>query len=263
MTIDMYPMLKCKRNIILLIVFLPIKTAAFLRSSTPPYFTTSLYLFEKKKTEQFEAEQAKDGGNILKNTFTGGIFENDSEVLVPAIAIAQKIKSVSDLGWTQPGKRPGSIRPRHRAWGGEGEMAIQDKPNYDETGENCAEKWLGMDDFLKFTKAKEGPAADTVFVALAGGNKFAERDICEARIEEWTSSSSSSNSRRGAKSFNEAAFIKAVKEGRKDLLLGWALFLSVNAFFASSIIFPTNPAAKGMEAVIDRLINQAGVTPVG
>jgi len=211
-------------------------------------------------------------GNMLEKTFTGGMFENESETLASAVVIAQRIKSVNDLGWTQTAKRSGSIRPRHRAWGGEGERAIQNKPNYDETAENCVEKWLGMNEFLECTGGEEGPATDTVFVALAGGKKFVERDVCDAKIKQWTSASSlasSSDSRQnmfdfgrkksGAGSFDEAAFLKSVKDGRNDLVLGWALFLSVNSFFASAIIFPTNPVAKVMEAFIEDLIQQAGV----
>ena len=83
-------------------------------------------------------------GNMLEGMFTGGIFDKDPDTFSSAIKIASKINSVKDLGWTAPAKRSGAIRPRHRAWGGEGEKAIQDKANYDEDNEMCVEKWLTM-----------------------------------------------------------------------------------------------------------------------
>jgi hypothetical protein len=55
--------------------------------------------------------------------------------------VASRIRSVKDLGWTAPEKRAGSARPRHRAFGGEGEEPIQAKANYDETNPNVVEKW--------------------------------------------------------------------------------------------------------------------------
>mmetsp|Transcript_13080 Transcript_13080/g.19595 ORF Transcript_13080/g.19595 Transcript_13080/m.19595 type:complete len:269 (-) Transcript_13080:89-895(-) len=237
--------------------------------------STNLNLFNNKKEvtpstrpAQFEAPE-KGSGNILESTFTGGAFEDEpaDEILASAAAIASKIKSVKDLGWSQSGMRRGQARPRHRAWGGEGEMPIQDKANYDEKRENCVEKWLTYEDFLAATRASPGPAADSVFVALAGGSKYAEREICEEKIAQWTGGASeaapaSSGGMFGRKasraaSFNEAAFIKTVNEGRRDLGLGWGAFLSINFFFASCIIFPTNPAAKGLESLVDSLKDQA------
>ena len=81
-------------------------------------------------------------GNMLEGMFTGGIFDKDPDTVSSAIQIASKINSVKDLGWAAPAKRSGAIRPRNRAWGGEGEKAIQDKANYDEDSEKCVEKWL-------------------------------------------------------------------------------------------------------------------------
>jgi len=177
-------------------------------SAPPSPSSTRLHLFggdsNKKKTSavleksntntrpiQFEASKNKKG-NIFDSIFTGGAFKDtpsSDEILSSASSIASKIKSVKDLGWTKPPKRRGNARPRHRAWGGEGEMAIQDKANYDETRENCVEKWLTMEDFSRLTGAAPGPAADTVFVALAGGAKYAEREICEVKIAKWTGQS--------------------------------------------------------------------------
>lgn len=242
----------------------PLAASAFTNVSTRKSLVVKFHMVN---------EPPKNGdGNILESIFTGGAFESDfsnEEILSSAAVIASKIKSTKDLGWKiDPPKRKGKARPRHRAWGGEGEEPVQNKSNYDESNERCVEKWLTMEDFLANTKAQPGPAADTVFVALAGGAKYAERDICEAKIQEWTSASLSATrspakstglfgrSTGGASSFNEKAFIKSVQEGRRELLVGWAGFLSVNTFFASSIIFPTNPGAKFLESLVDTFKDQ-------
>lgn len=256
---------------------LPLAASAFTASTTSKVASlslTQLNLFNKKEgttstgPPQFDAAPESGSGNILENKFTGGAFEDipADEILTSAAAIASKIKSAKDLGWKLPPKRSGAARPRHRAWGGEAELAVQDKANYDEARENCVEKWLTYEDFLVATRASPGPAADSVFVALAGGSKYAERDICEAKIAQWTGGASEAVSTSsggffgrktgGASNFNEAAFVKTVKDGRRDLGLGWGSFLSVNGFFASCIIFPTNPAAQGLENLINGLKDQ-------
>ena len=101
---------------------------------------------DSKRLAAFDPENIpKNGdGNMLEGMFTGGIFDKDPDTISSAIQIASKIRSVKDLGWTAPAKRAGAMRPRHRAWGGEGEKAIQEKANYDEDKEKCVEKWLSL-----------------------------------------------------------------------------------------------------------------------
>ena len=182
-----------------------------------------------------------DPNNIFQSTWSGGAFADQDEA---AAKIASKIKTVKDLGWTASPKRKGGTRPRHRAYGGTSEQPIQLKPNYDETNEKCPEKWLSLDEFYGLV-GDSSPAADTVFVALAGGKSCAERDICEKRLDEWRSGP------RG--SFDVAEFQRSVRDGRTDLAIGWGLFLSVNSFFVSCIVFPTNPAAKALESGLSQL----------
>jgi len=79
-------------------------------------------------------------------------------------------------------------------------------------------------------------------VALAGGAKYAEREVCERKIETWRSGADGK--------FDETAFLKTVREGRTELALGWASFLSLNFFFVTCIAFPTNPGAKFLEKII-------------
>lgn len=249
-------------------------TKRVIRYTSSSSSCTRLYLFKGENNKnssntssrpiQFETSKNKKG-NIFDSIFTGGAFEDtpSEDILSSASSIASKIKSVKDLGWTKPPKRRGNARPRHRAWGGEGEMSIQDKANYDETRENCVEKWLTMEDFLRATRATPGPAADTVFVALAGGAKYAEREICEMKIAQWTGQgkiakeNNNNKKKKALVAFDQDAFRRTVKEGRQDLLLGWVSFLSVNLFFASCIAFPTNPAAKALEGFIENLKEQA------
>ena len=169
--------------------------------------------------------------------FTGGW--NDG-VEAKAAKIASTIKSVKDLGWTKPPLRPGSIRPRHRAFGGQGESPIQEKANYDTSSPLCVEAWLTQDELNKKFKC-EGPVGDTLFVALAGGTAFAERQVCEKIIDSW----------RGDKNkFDEAAFLKSVQAGRKDLAIGWAFFSFITGTAALGILFPTNPSTKLLEAIV-------------
>jgi len=251
---------------------LPALASAFTSVSTTCTKSSRVNELHMNKNVVPEPATKNGSGNILETIFTGGAFEDDfskEEILSSATVIASKIKSTKDLGWKiDPPKRKGKARPRHRAWGGEGEMPVQDKANYKEENERCVEKWLTMEDFLANTKSKPGPAADTVFVALAGGAKYAERDICLAKIEQWASTPSNASKtpakpsgvfgRRagGASTFNEKAFIKSVQDGRRDLFLGWAGFLSVNTFFAGCIIFPTNPGAKFLATLVDSLKDQ-------
>ena len=231
--------------------------------------TNSLQMAKNNESLVSSKNESKDS---FDKVFKGGAFNDDftkEKILTDAALIASKIKSSKDLGWkTEEPKRKGNARPRHRAWGGEGEMAIQDKANYDEENPKCVEKWLTIEDFLANTRSQPGPAADTVFVALAGGSKFAERDVCEAKIAQWTASSGSTEvpaktgffGRRGASStFNNDAFNKSVQEGRSALLLGWAGFLGLNTFFAGCIVFPTNPGAKALESLVDSLKDQIPV----
>lgn len=227
-------------------------TARKLRTTHSP--SSALSAIKKNKVIVDLTEVPKSGsGNILEKVFTGGSFEDDAEAtLAEATKIASRIKSVKDLGWSQPPKRRGNTKPRHRAWGGEKELPVQSKPNYDESKENCVEKWLTIEDFCAKTKSS-GPAADTAFVALAGGAKYAEREVCEEIITQWRSAGGNAGG-RGVGQFNDAAFEKSVKGGRTALFTGYGTFLTVTTFFATCILFPTNPASKYFESLIGKAL---------
>jgi len=213
---------------------------AFAPSATKLNLSSAVKLSVSKKSVQ-EMKEA-NSGNLAESIFKGGMF-GDEDPIPEAVKIASKIKSLKDLGWTQPPKRAGNTRPRHRAWGGESEKPVQLKANYDESNEMCVEKWLTKEEFDAKTRSS-GPAADAVFVALAGGAAYAERDNVESLLAAW----------RDGRNFNEAAFVSSVKKGQSELLTGWAFFIGLNAFFASCIVFPTNPANKFFEAALESLL---------
>ena len=196
-------------------------------------------LFAKKKVKDIDpkiADLKSQNTNLFDSTWNGGAFADMDDAA--AQLAATKLKSVKDLGWTGPPLRRGGTRPRHRAYGGTTELPIQNKANYDPSSDNCVEKWLSLDEFYSLVK-DDSPAADAVFVALAGGRSCAERDVAEQLLAEWRSGP------KGA--FDENKFRASVKKGRIDLAVGWAGFAAANAFFASCIAFPTNPAAKALE----------------
>jgi len=181
----------------------------------------------------------KDDNDYLASFFTGGIFDKESQG--EAIKLASKIKNVKTLGWKSTPLKRGKTRPRHRAFGGEGEKPIQLKPNYDESSQYCAEKWLTQEDMNAYLKCTDGPASDTVYVALAKGAKYAERNVCEATVQSWYA----------GKSFDQGAFLKSVEKGRQELIIGWVLYFIISGTAAAGIIFPNNPLNKQLEAFID------------
>jgi hypothetical protein len=181
----------------------------------------------------------KENSNGL---FKAGLLANlESEA---AQLASKKIRSVKDLGWTKPAKRAGNTRPRHWAFGGAKEKPVQEKPNYDESAPNAVEKWLPLDEFYAILK-DDTAVADTIFVSLAGGGAFVERDVAEKVIESW----------RPAGKFDESAFLKSVQAGRNKFLAGWAVFGGVTGFCVIGIAFPTNPAQMALVDLLDKLLN--------
>lgn len=212
-----------------------------------PLYVDGLAYNRKAPPTAEEISRVKnEKGGSFDEVFKGGLFV-DYDPIPDAVKIASKIRTVKDLGWTKPPRRAGSIRPRHRAWGGEGELAIQDKANYDETNPNCVEAWLKIEDFYKYTRSSYGPAADCVYVALAGGKKYAERNVVESKLTIWRSGN------RG--SFDEEAFRASVKMGQDELKNGWISFLGLNSLFITCIIFPTNPIAAALQGLLEKALD--------
>ena len=150
-------------------------------------------------------------GEEKQELFKAGLLANlEAEA---AQLASKKLKSVKDLGWKQPALRRGGTRPRHWAFGGSGEKAVQDKPNYDPDSPLCVEKWLSLQEFYAIVK-DDTAIADTIFVALAGGGAFVEREVAEEVLAQWRPN--------GSRQLDEAAFLKTVQSGRQKFLLGWA-----------------------------------------
>ena len=126
-------------------------------------------IFGIKKNKDIDKEFVKSLQNVGKDDggpkfFTGGAFDNVDD---QAAQLASRITSSQALGWNNPPRRRGAARPRHRAYGGQTEKSIQDKPGYDESSPQCVEKWLTQEMFYEKVK-DSSPAADAVFCALAG-----------------------------------------------------------------------------------------------
>ena len=182
--------------------------------------------------------------NSFDDVFKGGAFEKEDPI-PGAIKIASKLRTVKDLGWTGKAKeRNGNTRPRHRAWGGEGELPIQEKANFDESNPATPDKWLTPEEFYSRVRTT-GPSADAVYVALAGGKKYAERSNVEALLLKW----------RNGKSFDEDEFIKSVKQGQNELISGWAAFIGFQTIAISCIVFPTNPLAVTLQGGLEKLLS--------
>eukprot|EP00525_Craspedostauros_australis_P001830 CAMPEP_0198117486 /NCGR_PEP_ID=MMETSP1442-20131203/18242_1 /TAXON_ID= /ORGANISM="Craspedostauros australis, Strain CCMP3328" /LENGTH=239 /DNA_ID=CAMNT_0043775543 /DNA_START=94 /DNA_END=813 /DNA_ORIENTATION=- len=179
----------------------------------------------QRQSFALKASSTEDNADTL---FKAGLLANCEDDA--AQLAAKKIRSIKDLGWNKPAKRRGNTRPRHWAFGGANEKPVQLKPNYDESASNCVEKWLSLKDFYSIVK-DDTPVADTIFVALAGGGAFIEREVAETTIAKW----------RDGRQFDTAAFRTSVTQGRSKFLQGWALFVGATGLAVSGIVFPTNP----------------------
>lgn len=213
------------------------------------------------------------GGDGKQNElFKAGLLANLED---EAAALAsQKIRSVQDLGWSSkvPAKRRGNTRPRHWAFGGAGEKAVQDKPNYDPENPLCVEKWLSLQDFYGLLK-DDTAVADTIFVALAKGGAYVEREVAEQVLARWRPARTSATTTtsagtggagifgrkaggggRSAAAFDKQAFLKTVQEGRQDFLVGWAAFFTITGVAVAGIVFPTNPLQLALVDLLESVM---------
>lgn len=204
--------------------------------------------------QQLGASSAGESQELFKAGLLANLEEEAADLA------SKKIRSVSDLGWKETAKRRGKTRPRHWAFGGAGEKAVQDKPNYDPANPLCVEKWLSLPDFYAIV-GDDTAVADTIFVALAKGGAYVEREVAEEVISQWRPSASSSKAAsskpsmfgrgKGAASFDRAAFLKTVNNGRRDFLIGWAAFVAITGFAVSGIVFPTNPVQLALVDLLE------------
>jgi hypothetical protein len=247
---------------VLLIALIGISIAA-----TSDAFTTaavSLQNNDLKTTSALYSSSIGGGGGggdekQQQELFKAGFLANLE--MEAADLAAKKIRTIKDLGWNKAAKRAGRIRPRHWAWGGGGEKAVQDKPNYDEASSMCVEKWLSLTDFYKIVK-DDTAVADTIFVALAGGGAFVERQVAEDVLAKWRPTLNNNNGKKTT--FDTDAFLKTVKDGRTKFVIGWAAFSFVTGFAATGIIFPTNPVQLALVDLLESVMgNDATLAALG
>ena len=227
-------------------------------------FSTNKTPSSTTSTQRAAASNNNGGGGSGSEFFKAGLLANVEE---EAGQLASKtIRSVADLGWkTKIPKRRGNTRPRHWAFGGAGEKAIQDKPNYDPTNPLCVEAWLSLQEFYAIVK-DDTAVADTIFVALAKGGAYIEREVAEDVIAQWRGGGSRAaaaapsggpslfgRTAKGAAAFDQGAFVKTVQEGRVDFLKGWAAFVAITGVAVAGIVFPTNPLQLALVDVLETI----------
>jgi hypothetical protein len=199
--------------------------------------------------------------------FKAGLLANKEEEA--ARLASKKIRSLDNLGFSktttttssttknqrqqQRRRRSSSIRPKYWAWGGAEERAIQDKPNYDPINNpNCPDPWVSLSDF--YTLVDDDTAvADTIFVALAGGRAFIERDMAEQVLQQWYNNKDDGSGLTG-RSFDKDAFLQTVRRGQQDFLWGWGSFFSITGLALGGIVFPTNPLQMTLVHFLDGFI---------
>jgi hypothetical protein len=189
--------------------------------------------------------------------FKAGLLANKEEEA--AQLASKKIRSLTNLGFSkvtknQKQRRSSSIRPKYWAWGGADERAIQDKPNYDPINnpDYCPEPWVSLPDFYTLV-GDDTAVADTIFVALAGGRAFVERDVAEQVLQQWYGNKNSGSGGGGA-TFNKDAFLQTVRRGQQDFLWGWGSFLSITGLALVGIVFPTNPLQIALVHALDVVV---------
>jgi hypothetical protein len=202
--------------------------------------------------------------------FKAGLLANVEEEA--ALLAAKKVRSLDDLGWETRGKpglsprrrRRSSVRPKFWAWGGATEVPLQDKPNYDPANNpNTPDRWLSLEE-LYVRLDDDTAVADTIFVALAGGRAFCERDVADRVLDLWWGTGGGDDSeaagqkqmkkKKQPSSFNRAAFYQTVQRGRQEFLAQWAAFLGVTGFAVAGIVFPTNPLQMALVDVLDGVV---------
>lgn len=191
--------------------------------------------------------------------FKGGLFADEFSQERAAELVSEKIRTVSDLGWKEKeARRPSRIRPKLWPFGGDSELAIQDKANYSPKNPNCPDPWLGLQDFYLLLN-DDTAAADLIFVALAGGRAFVERSNAEAVLDRWWGTGGAMTvgtrkpKRNQKRQFDRLAFEQTVKTGQRDFIAAWSSFLGLTGFAAAGILFPNNPFQLALVDLIDTI----------
>lgn len=207
--------------------------------------------------------KTKKTTTMKKELFKAGLFVAADVEEKAAVLASKRVRSLSDLGWAkekenrgrQGRRRSSSVRPKFWAWGGSDELALQDKPNYDPNSVYAPDPWLSLERFYTLVK-DDTAAADAIFVALAGGRAFCERNVAQDVLEEWWGSGGGANRKKKngpvtVTAFDKAAFFQTVKRGQQEFILQWVAYLSVIGFAALGIVFPTNPVQLALVGLLE------------
>ena len=193
--------------------------------------------------------EEEDSAGPLDDLFQGGLLaDQDAKDRASELA-SSKLRSVSDLGWRErTPRRPSSKRPKLWPFGGDMEKAVQDKPGYSFDNPKSPEPWLGLDDFYAIVK-DDSPAADLIFVSLAGGRAFAERPKAEKVLEQWWGPPDGRK-----RQFDRKGFERTVREGQIDFALIWAAYVGIIGFAGLGLVAPFSPIFAPFRDFIDNVL---------
>mmetsp|Transcript_1306 Transcript_1306/g.1458 ORF Transcript_1306/g.1458 Transcript_1306/m.1458 type:complete len:268 (-) Transcript_1306:47-850(-) len=223
--------------------------------------------FSSSSTDRLFASSSSSDDELFK---AGLLADETSKELAVKLA-STRIRKISDLGWKEikqtssnnnnnQRRRKSSIRPKYWSFGGSKELALQDKSNYSLDNPNCPEPWLGLQDF-QLLIGDDTAAADIIFVSLAGGRAFVERDVAESVLDQWWDNDSDGDrgaaqkrsQRQKQQQFDRAAFEQTVKVGQRDFIASWSIFIAIVGLCGAGIVFPNNPFQLVLVDALDRV----------
>lgn len=217
-------------------------------------FTTAPIVTKKGST--LFASSPSPSSSSDDDLFKAGLFCDESSKDLAVKLASTKIRKLSDLGWRETTKRgidttlsqrKSSIRPKLWCWGGSKELPIQEKANYSPDNPNCPEPWLGLQAFYSLV-GDDSAAADLIFVSLAGGRAFVERDVAESVLNRWWQQP------KNKQQFDRHSFEQTVVSGQIDFVTSWTFFIGILLAAGCGIAFPENPLQLALVRAIDTVL---------
>jgi hypothetical protein len=234
-------------------VVLPTTTTTTMRNQQYPLRPSFSSSSSTKTTASSNCGLYASNSNSNDNNelFKAGLLADESSKELAIKLASTKIRKVSDLKiWKEKSNlknKSSSIRPKYWSFGGNDELPIQDKANYSTDNPNCSEPWLGLQDFYSVID-NDTAAADIIFVSLAGGRAFIERDVAESVLNQWWN-----NDNNNSNKFDPISFEQTVKNGQRDFITSWSIYVGVIGIAGTGIAFPNNPIQLGLVHILDML----------